>query len=439
MRTPLSPRLLAAFTVLLSFAPVSFSQSPSSPASREGLNHGLPRWVTLGSDIRFRAEGQHGIGFQEGRNNDFLNQRLRFSLALQPTQWMQFLGEVQDARAFGIQHPDGSLKDAFDLRQAYLFLGREGGWWDLKAGRQKMLYGSERVVGAAEWGNTARVYDAIRLGLHRRNDRVDIFSSSVVQNDADHWDHHQQGNNLHGIYASLGSPIPGSKLEPYALYRTIPRAVDETGAAGRAHSFTYGLRSAGAIQKAWTYEAEAQIQRGTIALSGLRAWATTVQLQRALGQFRWKPSLLGEFNYASGDPHRGDRTINTLDQLYPTNHGIYGVADQIGRRNTKNFRSGLWLRPEKWLTLKAEGHFFWLANSCDALYAFNGAVSVPAVKGCAASTYIGPELDLLADFKVSKYYDIGAQFGHLFPGRFLDLYSAGSGRTFYAVFLGVHL
>lgn len=84
-------------------------------------------------------------------------------------------------------------------------------------------------------------------------------------------------------------------------------------------------------------------------------------------------------------------------------------------------------------------HHFWLASARAGLYAANGSPIVAAIPGGASSTDVGPELDLLADIKLSRHYDIGAQWGHLFPGPFLRQYSSHDGRTFYAVFLDVHL
>ncbi len=407
--------------------------------SRTLLNRSMPNWLDLGVQARWRPEGQRAIGFQEGAGQDFFNQRYRFSVGIKPTPWLKFFGEFQDSRAPGLEHQAGNVRDVTELRQAWVDIGNEGGWWDLKAGRQPLAFGSDRVVGASEWGNVPRVFDAVRLGIHHGSDRVDFFASSVVRSDADAPDHHQQGNNLHGVYGSFGSWIHGSKIEPYLLWRSIPFAVDEMGRTGKADSYTYGLRSAGAITPKWVYEAEIIGQRGAIVSGALRSWAATAQAQRILGSLPWKPSLLAEYNYASGDRNPKDNTIGTFDQLYPTNHSIYGVADQIGRRNTSNVRGGIWLRPHKSVLIKTEGHSFWLASRYDALYAANGAVSVPAVAGGAKYGHVGTEFDITGEVKLSRYYVFGAQFGHLFPGRFLETYTPGVGHAFYAVYLDIHL
>jgi hypothetical protein len=235
------------------------------------------------------------------------------------------------------------------------------------------------------------------------------------------------------------SIVPKMSIEPYLLYRTSPSFSGAGGVAGAYNSWTYGLRTASAGLEKWTYEAEFLGQRGDIGAGRLRSWGMTVLGRRSFKSMRWHPELMSEYSFASGDRNPGDRDVNTLDQLYPTNHGIYGVTDQIGRRNMKDARAGIWLHPFERLTLKTEGHSFWLANRHDALYSAGGAVSIPAVVGGASSTDVGRELDVMGDFKLSKHYDLGLQVGHLFPGAYVRTYSPGAGRTFYTVFLDLHI
>jgi hypothetical protein len=391
-------RALAALALWALLSPFALLAADS----RGPLNSHLPSWVTLGAQVRYRAEST---------SRSYLLERYRLDVELRPAAWLGLVGQWQDSRAIHYPHPDAAMKDRADIRQAYVRLGSENGWWDIKAGRQRMAFGSERVIGAGEWGNTARAFDAVRVAIHHGDDRVDIFSSAVVVNGTDTWDHHREGNNLHGLYASFGSWLAGNKVEPYLLLRS-----------GLGHGWTYGLRIAGAAGSHWSYELESLGQRN-------RDWAAIAQLKRHFRDRLWQPALLGEANYASAH----------LDQLLPTNHGIYGIADQIGRRNTKNLRGGIWLHPEKRLTVKVEGHSFWLADPRAGVYAFNGVLTVPGVAGGARHADVGPEFDLLADFRVSSHTSLGAQHGHLYPGRFLRERGDGNGRTFCAVFVEFHL
>lgn len=88
---------------------------------------------------------------------------------------------------------------------------------------------------------------------------------------------------------------------------------------------------------------------------------------------------------------------------------------------------------------KTEGHSFWLASRFHALYKAGGGVSIPAVAGGAVSTDVGRELDVISDFQISKYCDVGLQVGHLFPGKFVRTYFPGAGKTFYTLFLDLRI
>jgi len=60
---------------------------------------------------------------------------------------------------------------------------------------------------------------------------------------------------------------------------------------------------------------------------------------------------------------------------------------------------------------------------------------VPAVPTGALYRDVGHEFALIGDIITSKYYNIGAQWGHLTPGKFLETHSPAAGRTFYAFFV----
>lgn len=418
-----------------------FAASLSAQATRSFLNEELktPQWMDVNVQARWRSEGQHEIGFIDGNDQDFLLQRLRMSLTLRPTSWLTFYGEAQDARAFGAPSPDATQKDDLDLRQAYVDIGHESGWWNVKAGRQVLAFGSERLIGGSDWTNTARVFDAVKLGIHHGANRVDLFSSSVVGNSQSQWDHRRAGDDLHGAYASLGSLIPHAKVEPYVLWRLSPSFAAGPGATGKYHSWTYGARVAGGYPDGWNFEGELLGQAGNVAGQSLSAWGAEAQIRKQFVTTVWKPSILAEFNFASGDRHPNDGKINTLDQLYPTNHSIYGIVDVVGRRNTKNIRAGYWIQPRNWLTLKAEGEEIWLASRYDGLYSAGGALSIAPVLDGAKSTHVGGEIDGLAEIKLSRHYSIGIQGGHLFAGGFIQRYSPGAGRGFYALWVDFRL
>ncbi len=148
----------------------------------EKLDEALPSWLHIGGEYRDRFEGPIGIGYQ--RTNDFyLLDRLRVNVAIQPTDWLKFYGEVQDSRIFFNHHIANAnpFEDSWTLWQGYIQVGSStSGWADALAGRQVLLFGDERVIGPSNWVNVGRTFDVARVDLHHPGYEVAIFGSSVV-------------------------------------------------------------------------------------------------------------------------------------------------------------------------------------------------------------------------------------------------------------------
>lgn len=81
------------------------------------LNQSVPHWLHFGGEYRARFEGPVGIGYKNTDDNYLLN-RLRVIVGIQPKAWLRFLGEVQDARIF-FNHHIGDVnpyRDTWTLR-----------------------------------------------------------------------------------------------------------------------------------------------------------------------------------------------------------------------------------------------------------------------------------------------------------------------------------
>ncbi len=407
-----------------------------APPDRNPLNSDLPSWLTLGIEQRVRFEDFKSIHFDPEDDDGYTLTRLLFDASVRPTKHLRFFAQGQDSRGYGLSKdkPRPGVRDTFDLRQAYVVVGDErSGAWDLKVGRQELVFGSERLLGINRWSNLPRSSDAAKLAFHRGDDRVDIFASSVVRVDPDGFDHHQDGFNLHGVYASLRSVIPHHTFEPHLLWRTRPRVVDESGRTGDSDIFTGGLRIASAHDSQWDYMLELDWQRGMYAADRLRAFMGMGQVGYTFAR-PWSPRLMAEYTFASGDEGRGDGEIGTFDQIQTRAHRIWGIADQVGGRNSKILQTGLHFRPFGPLEIKLDHYAYWLANRNDALYRNNGSLWVPAVPGGAQETFVGNEIDLYGTLAVTPFLGFGGGVGHMFPGGFLDRYTAGGSPQIAYVF-----
>jgi Alginate export len=407
--------------------PAADSDSPSWLFPIDKLNESLPSWLHIGGEYRARLEGPMGIGF--ANTNDFyLLDRLRVNVAIQPTDWLKFYGEVQDARILFNHHiPNANpFEDSWTLWQGYIQVGSStSGWADALAGRQVLLFGDERVIGPSNWVNVGRTFDVARVDLHHHGFEVAVFGSSVVPGSNTFLHRAIPGNNFYGIYGSFKDIISRATFEPYVLWRLAPGnfGLPETVGRGHLNEVTIGLHVKGTLSAGFDYDAEFDGQTGSLGASSIGAWAGYVGLGKTFRKVTAAPRVFIEGNYASGTKNPAGRDWNTFDQLYPSNHDKFGFTDLVGRRNLVQFRIGVEENVGKKWKFKQAFEGFWLATSNDNFYASSGAISVPANPG--ASRHIGNELDLVAEYELNKGLNFGFGYARLFAGQFLKTTTQG--------------
>ena len=186
----------------------------------------------------------------------------------------------------------------------------------MRIGRQELVFGEQRLVGHVSWLNTARTFDAIRASFRHGGYRLDAFAASVVNIRDGEFNRHVDGNNFHGLYGGIDKFIPNATVEPYAFWR-LGRGIDlERGVSGLRVSFQ---RTSITARRC-----------GQAAPGSTDAWAGHWRMGYTLPAFTWKPRVIAEYNYATGDKNPTDGKLQTFDILYPTPHDKYGLADQVG-------------------------------------------------------------------------------------------------------------
>jgi hypothetical protein len=330
--------------------------------------------------------------------------------------------QAQDAQvgAKNAPKPDNApFEDTFDLRQAYVDFGNvEGGSFALRAGRQELVFGEQRLIGHLNWTNAARSFDAVRASYRNKDYRIDAFVASVVNARDGEFDKRTDANNLHGIYASFNNFVPKGTIEPYLLWRTSRGVRSETGTIGKLDFKTVGFRFVGKLPLNFDYNVEIVEQAGAFGSDYLQAWAGHWVAGYTVPRVNFAPRIFAEYNYASGDGNPADGRRETFDQLYPTAHDKLGLADQIGWRNVQHTRGGVEMKPTAKLSFAGSYHSWWLADSHDGLYNAAGALVTRVASG-VAGRHIGYEMDFQAVYALNNLVQIGAGYAHIFPGTFL--------------------
>jgi hypothetical protein len=392
------------------------------------INREFPRWLHFSGEYRIRPEEHTAYSFNPDNNDGFVLSRLRLNLEFTPTAWFDAFVQAEDSEAGGITagHITTSIKDVFDLRQAYVQLQNgENGWIRFRVGRQELRYGQERLVGVSDWTNAPRVFDAFRLVLGTNKNHVDLFSASVVVNNPVAFDNHAGGMNFHGMYGSFSSLVPKARVEPFVFWKAFPLVKSEEGTPGNENLWTYGFRWTGQLPLNFDYTIETAKQGGNFSNDTIAAWAGYANLGYSIPRLRFKPRLLIQYDYASGDDTLKDGKVGTFDQLYPSNHDVFGLVDLFGWRNIVQQRAGVETKPMNHLSMLLDFRDLYVANGNDSLYSATGAVLVKTPKTGALHRDVGLEPDLSAKYDVRENITVGAGYGYLFAGRFLTENSTG--------------
>jgi hypothetical protein len=397
---------------------------PSAPPA-VGLSGQLASWLQLRGEFRGRLEGFDGGAFKPDNSDAYMLDRFRVNATVAASKTAKFVVQVQDARTFDKTTAGSTapFRDTIDLRMAY---GEFGGARNMvRAGRQELAFGEQRLIGHLNWVNAARSFDGVRATIARKGFKFDAFATSVVAIQPESFDKSGYGNRLYGVYGSAPAVLPNAMVEPYLFWRKSEGLTLETGGLGDVRQATIGTRVVGKLPAAFDYGVEMAAQTGSVSTDDLRAWAGHWVAGRTFTAARGTPRPFLEFNYASGDRDPKDGVRGTFDQLYPTGHDKLGLADQVGWRNVDHLRGGLEVKPHAQWALNGSYHSFWLASATDALYAANGVAVARSIAG-TAGRHVGQELDAQAVYTYSTQLQIAGGYARMLPGEFLKNTTPGA-------------
>lgn len=396
-----------------------WAKGPVEPSLSEQLNEKLPYWLRFSGELRERFTDYSGASYKPNSTNDYEEQRIRLGMTIAPTKWASFVAEFQDARVFGVTPALPPYQDTAQLFQAYAKFGvQEGNGFSLQAGRFQMNFGNNRLIGDSWWTQVSRSFDGVRAAYQQGRLRIDTFATSVVIMRDGVFDHHLEGNNLYGVYASTHDIIPHASFDVYQFWNLRPSFSVQNLKAGHLDEWTTGFRWVGALPYNLDYRTEMAYQLGTLSVDKIRAWMGHWVGGYSFKDARFTPRLFVEFDYGSGSNNVKNGYDETFDPIFPSTHDKLGLADQIGWRNIKDLRFGQEFKLARKWSLATSIHDFWLANAHDALYPTRGSVAASDPAG-KSGTHVGEEFDIQAVYMPTRQTQIGTGYGRLFTGEFL--------------------
>jgi len=454
---PLVPILLAALTSgslaqdKANVAPYASSIDTPSPAVQSAglindwLRNQSPVFnqFDLGGQFRVRFEAKeqmaivgipNSVDFRTGgttTDNEYWLTREKVHLGYSPCDWFTAYAEGRNSSASSDLRNPNPEADVIDLNQAFVKLGNLKDFpLTAKVGRQELIYGDERLIGASDWNNLGRVFDAAKLHYEIEDLWVDLFGGRVVLPNNHEFNEPNYYDWFSGIYAST-LLIPRQTTEMYFLSRNVSAGstrqittTTPTGGPTPRDIYTIGLRfkSLQGQFGGWDYDGELAGQFGNFAIT-----ATSPRLNQeafaahVAGGYTWTnafgtPRLGLEYNYSSGDNSTNDNKHQTFDNLFPTNHKFYGYMDFFCWQNMHDLRVATSIKPLSKLTVTLDYHSFWLADTHDYFYQLSGSPRRTGGYGINpdAGSYVGSEVDLVGTYAIKSYASLQVGYGHFF-------------------------
>jgi hypothetical protein len=393
-------------------------------------------------------------------SNDYFLNRLRFHVAYTDKWWSGYIEPqsstaVSDDRFAYANAPtvpgttkrtkNGPESDTIDLHQAYFTIGNHKEFpLSLKAGRQELSYGEERLVGAFGWNNIGRSFDAAKVRWQNNLFGADFFSGFPVVPEDGQFDEPNKHDWFSGVYVNI-TKVPKTLLDLYFFSRNVDReAINAEPSPQFGQPTARDIYTAGGRLKNkpgelgnWDYSLEGAYQFGDFATSGTTtrltqdAFMFVAQGGYTFADFWATPRLGIEYDYSSGDDNSTDGTHGTFDNLFPTNHKFYGYMDFVSLQNIQDVRGELTLKPTSRLSVALEGHGFWLANTHDSFYNVSGAPRATGGYGIQPgnSSFVGTEIDVIAGYALTRNAHVEAGYGHFFTGDYVNQSLAGVGGS----------
>jgi hypothetical protein len=372
---------------------------------------------TLSAQIRTRSELRDGQGAPLPKGADpslFISQRTRLNGLFNMYRLKMGLS-VQDVRVWGqdvstINRTTSQENNGLLLHEAWAEIllsdtANKSSSFNLKIGRQELIYDDQRLIGNLDWLQQGRRHDAILLKYLYNNFSVH-FGAAFNQNresasgtiyNATPAANYPATTNGGVMYKSMQFVYAGKKFrqgnasflffgDQFSKYsmEVIEGVNVKTYTPGVWTRFTTGLYYNNAFNK--------------ISLSG----SAYHQFGKANSGENLKAWMLAMFaGYQFGDINTGaglDYTSKSFDPLYGTPHKFWGLMDYFyagsgfGRNSLLDYYAKLKYKMSPRLSLKTDVHHF----------------------ESAAKKRFGEEIDLLATFEITKQILLEGGYAHFF-------------------------
>jgi hypothetical protein len=322
---------------------------------------------------------------------------------------------IEVGRAGG---PRATDADHLDLHQGFVEVAfrPRGAVFTLRAGRQELSYGSQRLISVRETPNVRQSFDGIRGVIDLGVWRIDAFASRPATTAVGIFDDRSDARRaLWGTYAVR--TLDAAKRSGVDLYYFGYRRVSATFVQGSATELRHSLGA-----RYWETGAsvdrnfEAVAQFGRFGSSRIAAWTlasdTGVRMNGGTG-----PRLGLRADVTSGDINAADHRLGTFNAMFPKG-AYFGLVSTAGPANHIDLHPEFTIRPASRLTVTANWLFYWRYSTADGIY---GVASQVLVRPAAASQsrFVGHAPGVEINFEPARNITITTTVAAFTAGSFV--------------------
>jgi hypothetical protein len=390
-------------------------------------------YLSLGGELRERVESylNPNFGIKAPQTNAYLLQRLLLNGDLHLTDYVRVFLQLGEMDRLGDRGVTSTTDiDHLDVFQAFIDLRLPSPLGDapvIRAGREELLFGYQRLIAVREGPNVRRDFDGFRFTDHWGGVSLDVIGVRPISNAEGVFDDHTNMKQfMWGTYLTV--PVgPVLKVDLYELnYENT--AAKFRGLTGVEKRQTFGMRLFGEAD-GFDWNAEIAGQTGTFRGKDIRADMLAAIGGYTFADLPWTPRIAIESNYASGDSSRGNH-IGTFNAMYPR-LPYFAETSLLVPANIYDIRPVLAFKPAPGVTATFGWDSLWRASSSDGLYG-SGLVQY-ANTNKVSGARVGSELSADVRWRVDSHLLVGAIAAEFLSGPAVRE-ALGKDVTFFVLF-----
>lgn len=367
-----------------------------------------PELISFKGSLRIRAEKSDRTDYVANRGFTLL--RVRNEFIFKPSHEVIVFIQPQYTKIFGetvytgkkAETPQDTSGANFDtpvtLHQGFVDYKMNEDL-SLIAGRQILSYGDELLVGALDWNNIGRSFDAFRIRQLHTGGWTDFFSAKLKDNNISN--NGSGDKEFFGLYHTADFGKFAKVIDFYSFYLNDPSAN-----AGSEGVLSLGSRIKSDLQ--WFDYRTEYTKQWTNGPTNTNAWQIDSEFGVKFSD-RLKSRLSVEGFVASKD----------FNQLFPTGHKWLGFADVFGRRNISGGIAHLSTSPTETFKIFLDYHYFLRTTKDATAYKLNGTTPLGSPSG-SKSKFLGSEIDLTLRKQLNTHMALLGGASLFFPGSYIN-------------------